>query len=200
MVYVPLPDDDEFDTTYRSQGVHQNRDTTAKMDVDPMDRNGVTNSEKQAIMDAAAAATADNMAPQTIMPNERPRPRPDVATEVAQDVASASAANVSRVKAGSFKIGPTPGAGTQASYGDGSGSGMEEGEMADMAMAGAEGYMSGGSSGMMSGMGGMMSAQIGQDIASKDDEIDQATEALFQDDTVADAMESYQHRVQGRRA
>ena len=71
------------------------------------------------------------------------------------------------------------------------------GESGGEGMAAAGGAMGGGGG----GGGGMMSGlpqMIGQDTAAIDDEVDQATEALFQDDTVRMSHQRMGEKLQGR--
>lgn len=227
MAYMPLPDEDEPDTTYRSQGLHTNRDSSAKMELQALDRQG-------APLESSALDTALEADTSSIM--DQPAPTPgmvtpdtgdaegigvderavlasgakDPAQEHAKAVNKASASMISEVEPGQI-LPPVPGSGTQASYGDGLPQGSGGGGMnvnASFSYSGGEGGsgfsmdgMSMGGGGGGSGGGGMSTGaavQLGQDIAAMDDTIDQAKEQMFQDDRVRIQMEQLAEREQGR--
>ena len=114
MVYQ-RPDEFEQDTTYRSQGVHKNRDTTAKMSVDAIDRDGVSDSQKQEQAAAAAAAAPQNMEDSRtkITVDERigSKPQKDLGTEVRASGFKAEAKAGAAVEAPGYNP-PSPGKGT----------------------------------------------------------------------------------------
>ena len=217
--YRDWPKDlDNQNTTYKSQGVHKNRDTTAKMQLEPMDRDGFTDSQKQAAMADAATPEIGDSRPQGMAPDEPVRAKKankDISQEVTAKGHEATHAFTETVKAGGLKP-PIPGSGTQASYGDGVPQGQGGGGMsidAEFSYSGGEGGsgfsgsvggfgFGGGGGGSGGGSGGGMSsagaAQLGQDIAAMDDEIDQATEILFQDDTDVKGHFALGEKLQGR--
>lgn len=191
-------------TTYKSQGVHKNRDATAKMAVDPIDRQGISDSTKAAnekAMREAAAATVEQTAGK-IAPNEPviTRRNKDTTQELHKQAGKATQAAAARVDAGQY-LPPLPGSGTQASYGDGAPSGGG-GSSVNVNVSYEGGGEGGGQGGGGMSMGGDMqsagAAQLGKDIAAMDDTIDQATEALFQDDTDIETMQAIAEAEQGR--
>ncbi len=215
MAYMDWTDDmDPPDTTYRSGGVHKNRDSAAKMKVDPMDRNGVTDSEKARSMAKQAAVSQSNQDSKAVTdrigPNEPVMSAParknkDIAQELQKSGGKATQEAAARIDAGQY-LPPTPGGGTQASYGDGEPAGGGGTNInVNMSYEGGEGgggfSMGGGGEGSGGGMGGMQqagAAQLGQDIAAMDDTRDQAHEAMFQDDTDIEAMQAIAEAQQGR--
>jgi hypothetical protein len=211
MFYNWPKDLDTQSATYKSEGVHKNRDSTAKMQVEAKNRDGQTDAELAAERTAAAMEKNIDSMPKGIgvdEPMKIAKGEKDVTQEQQKMVNKASAANISSVEPGHIAWYPTPMQGTQASYGDGAPKGSnaqkinQDEAMSGLMSAGAEGYMSGGMSGAGSAMGGagmgMISSSIGQDIASKDDSVDQATEALFQDDSVGEAHRALGEKLQGR--
>lgn len=207
MVYQ-RPDEFEQDTTYRSQGVHKNRDTTAKMSVDAIDRDGVSDSQKQEQAAAAAAAAPQNMEDSRtkITVDERigSKPQKDLGTEVRASGFKAEAKAGAAVEAPGYNP-PSPGKGTRDSFGN---EGTQQnpaaeggGPMSGMSMGGMGGGDYGGGGGGDGGGGGMMSGlpeAIGSDTASIDDEIDRATNTLFYDDTDIEAHQALGEKLQGR--
>lgn len=208
--------DSEQSTTYKSQGVHKNRDSTAKMQLEAKDREGRTDAE------IAAEQTAANMTPEKVQPKSIGVDEPvkiakaekDITQEQQKAVNKTSAANVSSVTPGGWRL-PYPGMGDRSSFGDGPPTGsnnlnqedkykmaasiMESDSGGGGQMGGMMGGMSGGGGGSgAQGAVGAMSGQIGNDIAAMDDEIDQATEALFQDDSVGEAHRALGEKLQGR--
>ena len=204
----------EQDTTYRSQGVHKNRDATAKMEVDAIDRDGVSDSQKQDQRDAAAAATSKNMEDNRtkIAVDERigSKPQKDLGTEVRASGFKAEAKAGARVEPGMYQMVAGPGSGRDSGWGkEGTQSNpASDTSMKDDPMGGMMGGMGGGGGSMGGGGGegggeggGMMSglpAQIGKDLASKDDEIDRANNELFYDDTDIEGHQRLGERLQGR--
>lgn len=209
--------DTEQSTTYKSKGVHKNRDSTAKMQLESKDREGRTDAEIAA--EQTAANMTEKVTPKNIgvdEPVKIAKHEKDVTQEQQKAVNKTSAANVSRVKAGGWRL-PYPGMGDRSSFGDGPPAGnanninqeekyqmaasiMESNSGGGGQMSGMMGGMSGGGGGGSGAQGavGAMSGQIGNDIAAMDDEIDQATEALFQDDSVGEAHRALGEKLQGR--
>lgn len=190
-------------TTYKSAGVHQNRDRSAKMQVEPMDREGITDSAKQANIAAAAEASANIKADQTIAVDEpmfAKTAQPDVAQKVMAQGQKAQHKATERVEAPGYKI-PYPGMGNRSSFGN---EGTQdnptntETEMDPMAMMGGGMGGGGGEGGGGGGMPAGMAEQIGSDTAAIDDEIDRANEQQFQDDTDMEAHFALNEAMQGR--
>ena len=163
--YNDWPDpDDQPSTTYKSQGVHKNRDTTSKMEVEAFDREGITDSARSANEAAAQEAIAQQTAmnassmrqQQAIEPGELvvARGNKDATQEIAKAGGKATQKAAARIDAGQY-LPPVPGGGTQASYGDGEPAGGGGGGSIDVNvnMEGM-GDMGGGEGGGMSSMGG----------------------------------------------
>jgi len=216
MAYYPLPDQDMPDTTYRSQGVHKNRDSSAKMNIDATDREGFTDSQRAemraAADEAAQPAEVAPEAPSAIMVDEPViKAQKDVSQEVLKSGHASSDKLAQRVEPGSYEIIAGPGSGRDSGWGK---EGTQSNPAQDTSMKdqGMGGMMGGGGMGMMGGMGGggggggeggggMMSglpAQIGKDIASKDDSIDSANNEMFFDDTDIEAQQALGEKMQGR--
>jgi len=164
-------------TDYRSQGVHKNRDTTAKTRVEAMDREGVTDAQKEEIRNQAAEATvaaaAEAAKPQNIAVDEpaMPAAKKDTTTQVVKSGHKASDKTAQRVEPGKYEILKGPGSGYDSGWGrEGTQSnpaadrGGDVGgeQVIDMENLQSQEAMSfGGGFGMMDQMGGMMGGMGG---------------------------------------
>lgn len=202
-------------TTYKSQGVHKNRDNTAKLQVEAKNRDGQTDAQMAEARRAAASATEKNISNMGVDEKVGAVRKGSMGQEERITKAGHKGTHdfTETVEPGQFAWWPTPMQGTQASYGDGAAvqGNPQNSELYNAALSGAasgaaQGYASGGGQGAASGAGqgamggamGAMSGQLGQDIASKDDSIDQATEALFQDDSDVEGHFALAEKLQGR--
>jgi hypothetical protein len=214
MAYYPLPDQDIPDTTYRSQGVHKNRDSSAKMSIDATDREGFTDAQRAemraAADEAAQPAEVAPEAPSAIMVDEPViKAQKDVSQETLKAGHASSDKLAQRVEPGRYELIAGPGSGRDSGWGkEGTQSNpAQDTSMKDQGMGGMMGGMGGmmggggGGGGGGEGGGGMMSglpAQIGKDIASKDDSIDRANNEMFLDDTDIEAHQALGEKLQGR--